>query len=147
MSVNISISGVKEIDTVLKGMPLQLSEKVLMQAHSDAAFPLVAAAHFLAPVGKTGNLAESIGIEKVGIRRGGEIGSVQVGPRRRGGYKGFHGHLIEYGKTNRNGTKTVGKPFMKPAFDQTKGQVEGNIAENLGRRLNAFIKRTIKNNG
>ena len=145
MSVKISITGAKEIDAVLRGMPLQFSERVLFQAHSDSAFPLVSKAHLLAPVGKTGNLAESIGVERVGIKRGGEIGSVAVGPRRRGGFKGFHGHLIEYGKTNRDGSKTQAKPFMEPALNSTKSQVEGSIANNLSRRLNNFMRKTVKN--
>ena len=52
MSVKISVTGLKEIDTCLRGMPLLLTDKVLAQAHTDAAFPLVAKAHLLAPVGK-----------------------------------------------------------------------------------------------
>lgn len=147
MSVKISLTGVEDIDKVLKGLPLQVSDSVLLKAHSDAAFPLVAAAHLLAPVGKTGNLADSIGVERVGLKRSGEVGLVKVGPRRRGGYKGFHGHLIEYGKTNRNGTRTPGRPFMQPAFDQTKNEVERGIAQAVGVRLNQFMKRTIKNRG
>lgn len=144
MSVKISITGVKEIDSVLKGMPLQMSDRVLSQAHSDAAFPLVSAAHYLAPVGKTGNLAESIGIVRVGVKRGGNIGEVQVGPRRGGGYKGFHGHFIEFGKTNRDGTRSEAKPFMKPAWEQTKAMVENGIARFIGVRLNSFMRRTLK---
>lgn len=145
MSVKISVTGVKEIDAVLRGMPLLLSDKVLSQAHSDAAFPLVAAAHYLAPVGKTGNLAESIGVVKAGIKRGGNIGQVEVGPRRGGAYRGYHGHLIEFGKTNRDGTRTQPKPFMAPAFERTKFEVEGGIAKFLSVRLNQFMKRTLKN--
>ncbi len=144
MSVTISITGVKEIDAVLRGMPLELSDRVLSQAHSDAAFPLVSAAHFLAPVGKTGNLADSIGIVKSGIKRGGNVGEIIVGPRRGGAYKGYHGHLIEFGKTNRNGTRTQPKPFMAPAYEQTKNQVEGGIANAIGRRLTNYIKRTLR---
>lgn len=145
MSLKVSFTGVKEIDAVLRGMPILLSDKVLAQAHSDAAFPLVAKAHLLAPVGKTGNLADSIGVVKVGISRGGNVGQVSVGPRRGGGHRGYHGHLIEYGKTNRDGTRTQPEPFMAPAYEATKSDVERGIADNIGRRLNVFIKRTVKN--
>lgn len=145
MSVKISLTGVKEIDAVLRGLPLQFSESILFQTHKDAAFPLVSAAHMLAPVGETGNLAESIGTERVGVKRGGEIGSVAVGPRRSGGFKGFHAHLIEFGKTNRDGTKTAPRPFMEPAFNNTKGEVERGIASSLAKRTYNFIRRTIKN--
>ncbi len=145
MSVKISVSGLKEIDACLKGLPSQFSEKILVQAHTDAAFPLVAKAHMLAPVGETGNLAESIGVVKVGIKRGGEIGQVSVGPRRGGGYKGFHAHFIEYGKTNRDGSRSAANPFMAPAFEATKGQIENGISSALSKRTIAYIKRTVKN--
>jgi hypothetical protein len=79
------------------------------------------------------------------MKRTNEVGLVQYGPRKRGGYKGFHGHLIEYGKTNRDGTKTEPDPFMEPSFNQTKGQIEKNIADSLGKKLSGFMKRTIKN--
>lgn len=144
MSINISVIGAKELDAALKGLPSVLSESMVTKAHSDAAFPLVSAAHFLAPVGKTGNLADSIGIEKVGIKRGGNIGQISVGPRRKGGFKGFHGHLIEYGKTNRDGSRTQPRPFMEPAFNNTKTQVETGIAREIGKRITMYLKRTVK---
>lgn len=145
MSLKVSITGAKEIDAVLRGMPLLLADRVLAQAHTDAAFPLVSKAHLLAPVGKTGNLADSIGVVRAGISRGGNVGQVSVGPRRGGAYRGYHGHLIEYGKTNRDGTKTQAKPFMAPAYESTKNEVEKGIADNIGKRLNAFMKRTLRN--
>lgn len=144
-AVKFSVTGVKEIDQLMKAWPLEVSDKILSQAHSDAAFPLIAAAHLLAPVGKTGNLAESIGVERVGIKRGGDVGQVAVGPRRRGGFKGYHGHLIEYGKTNRDGTRTQAKPFMAPAFNNTKAEVERLIANAIGKRMMTVAKRILKN--
>ncbi len=124
---------------------MQLSESILTKAHTDAAFPLVSAAHLMAPVGKTGNLADSIGVEKIGLNKGGEIGAIAVGPRRRGGFKGFHGHLIEFGKKNSDGARTAPKPFMAPAINSTKVEVESKIASSLSRRITSYIKRTVKN--
>lgn len=141
----ISVTGLKEIDQVLKGLPLQLQDRVLKNAHADAAKPLISAAKSIVAVGKTGNLKNSIGVERVSLKKTNEIGLVVVGPRRKGGSKGFHGHLIEYGKTNRDGSKTTPNPFMEPAFNQTKSQVETNISESIGRKLYQFIKRTVKN--
>lgn len=145
MSAKVSVTGLKEIDQVLKGLPSQLQDRVLKTAHADAAKPLIQLAKQLVPKGKTGNLEKSIGVERISMKKTDAIGLVLVGPRRRGGNKGFHGHLIEYGKTNRDGTKTEPQPFMQPAFDQTGSQVEKNIAESLGKKLNGFMKRTIKN--
>lgn len=145
MSVTISTTGVKEIDAVLKGLPAQLQDRVLKTAHADAAKPLVQLAKQIVPKGKTGNLEKSIGVERISMRKTDEIGLVYIGPRRKGGNRGFHGHLIEYGKTNRDGTKTAPQPFMEPAFEQTGQAVERGIADSIGKKLSAFMKRTIKN--
>lgn len=140
----ISVTGLKEIDKVLRGLPVQLQDRVLKTAHADAAKPLISAAKSIVHV-KTGNLQKSIGVVRTSLKKTGEVGLVQVGPRRGGGNKGYHAHLIEYGKTNRDGTRSRKFPFMEPAFNQTQRQVEGNIAESLGKKLNQFMKRTIKN--
>lgn len=144
MSVNISVTGLKEIDDVLKGLPLQFQDRVLKQAHSDAAKPLVEAAKSIVPVGQTGNLQKSIGVVKTNLKKSGVVGLVQVGPRRGGGNKGFHGHFIEYGKTNRDGSKSTPEPFMEPAFAQTNNIVQERIADSLGKKVNAFMKKTLK---
>lgn len=144
MSVKLSITGIKEIDAVLKGMPLQLQDRVLKTAHTDAAKPLVDTAKSIVPVGKTGNLKDSIGVERISLKRTNEVGLVAVGPRRKGGKKGFHGHLIEFGKTNRDGTKSKKFPFMEPAYNMTKNLIESRIATSIGTKLAGFMKRTLK---
>lgn len=141
----ISVTGIKEIDKALKGLPIQLQDRILKNAHADAAKPLIATAKNIVPVGKTKNLQSSIGVERVSLKKSNEVGLVQVGPRRKGGSKGFHGHLIEYGKTNRDGSKTTPQPFMEPAFNQTKNEVEKNISQSIGRKLTLFLKRTLRN--
>ena len=149
MSVKLSVTGVKEIDAVLKGLPRQLQDKVLASAHVEAAKPLVEKAKLLAPEGPTGNLVDSIGTERLG-KRGNEIGQVQAGPRRSGRHKGHVGHLVEYGtkfrKNRRGANRGVmrKKPFMEPAFRQTKGQVESSIGNAIGKKLLAFMKRTVR---
>lgn len=149
MSVKISVTGVKEIDAVLKGMPAQLSHTVLGQAHAAAAKPFVERAKLLAPEGPTGNLVDSIGVEKESFARANQLGQVQAGPRRSRRYKGYVGHLVEYGTTVRANKKGANRgmmrkhPFMQPAFNQTKNLVESGIAENLGKKLTAFMKKTL----
>jgi HK97 gp10 family phage protein len=147
--VKLSVTGVKEIDQLLKGMPSQLTHNVLAQAHTAAAKPLVDRAKLLAPEGPTGNLVDSIGTERL-PRGTAEIGQVQAGPRRSRKHKGHAGHLVEYGtkkRANKSGANrgTMPKtPFMKPAFDSTKNQIEGSIAEQIGRKLFSYMKRTLK---
>jgi HK97 gp10 family phage protein len=149
----IRLTGAKEIDNVLKGLPLQVTDKVLQNSFSDAAKPLVQAAQSLAPKGITGNLVESIGVTKEPAKTlvNRAVGQIQVGPRRKGKYKGFAGHLMEFGtgiretKSGANRGNVTPRKFMEPAFNQTNGQVESRINDSIGRKLLAFMKRTIKN--
>ena len=147
MSVKISVTGIAEIDQVLRGLPQQLQHKILSEAHAEAAQPLVKMAYYKAPL-RTGRLAESIGVKKTNLGKVGAIGLVQVGPIRGGSKKGYHAHLIEYGHRLVRGGKQIGfvraKPFMEPSFNATKDIVESNIASTLGKRLLAFMKRTVK---
>jgi HK97 gp10 family phage protein len=154
--VTISITGVKEIDNVLKNLPDAVSHKVLGAAHAAAAKPLIIKEQLLAPEGPTGNLVDSIGVLKTSLKKANAIGEVIAGPRRGGRYKGYAAHLVEYGTQERElkgrgkyprGTKRGRmrpEPFAKPAFEQTKGEVERRIAEEVGKSLNRTMNRYIK---
>ncbi len=150
MSVSISITGIAEIDKVLKGLPDQMTHTVLSQAHTAASKVLVERAKLLAPEGPSGHLVDSIGTEKESFKKANSLGEVQTGPRRSRRHKGHVGHLVEYGTTvraNRSGANRgsmTKKPFMEPAFNQTKNQIEASIAENIGKKLYAFMNKTIK---
>ncbi len=145
MSVKISLSGVAELDRCLKGMPKVLQNNLLQNAHIKAAEPLVYGLKALVPVGETGNLKRSIGVERVSTSTSAQLGVVQVGPRRRGGYKGYHGHLIEYGKTNRGRRdRTRPYPFMEMGFNARKSEVEKNIAFYVGVKVAQYIRQTVK---
>lgn len=142
--MTVTFTGVKQIDAVLKNMPLALTHSVMSAAHAQAAKPLVAKAKLLAPEGPTGNLVDSIGIVKSSFKRATEIGEVRVGPRRR---KAPHAHLVEYGtkpRRNRRGANRGTmrkKPFMKPAFTLTKDQVINGIGTATGKVLVRTMKK------
>jgi hypothetical protein len=154
--MDVRVTGVKEIDRVLKLMPKQLTHKVLQTAHAAAGKHTVNAAKLLAPEGPTGRLIDSIGVVKSPIGRANSLGEIYIGPRR-GRYKGFAAHLVEYGTVNRRlkgwgkyrrGTKRgrmPARPFMDPAWNRTKGRVIGSINQEVGRVLINFMRRTIKN--
>jgi HK97 gp10 family phage protein len=148
--IKVSVTGVKEIDNVLRALPRELTHQVLGAAHLAAAKPLIEREHLLAPVGETGNLAESIGGVKTPLKKASEIGEVQVGPRRTRDKRGHHGHLVEKG-TKKRRTKSganrgimPAQPFAEPAFEQTKHQVEKNIANEVGRVVWRTMKRHLK---
>ncbi len=142
-----TVTGAKEIDQVLRMLPAALNHSVLQKAHERAAVPMVNAAHLLAPVGKTGNLADSIGVVKPSLKRVGASGEINIGPRRGGMYKGYHAHLVEYPKTNRDGSMSTPHPFMEPAFERTKDQVLGKINQEIGIVVYTTMKRYIRNHG
>lgn len=150
MNVKLSITGLKEIDDVLKGLPLQLSHKVLQAAHTDAAKPMVEREKLIAPEGPTGKLIDSIGVVKPPFAKSTTIGEVIIGPRR-GRFGGNVGHLVEFGtrkrqiKSGANRGRMPKKPFAEPAFIQTNEQVLSRIQLSLGKKLYAFMKKTIKN--
>lgn len=152
MNFKLSITGHDVVDNVLRSMPQELSHKVLGSAHAKAAQPMIPAAqsHIRS---KTGNLRGSIGTEKIAFKKTSELGLVYVGPRRRRGYKGMHGHMVEFGHDvkRKKGGDVLGYakpyPFMEPAFNQTKSIVENNIKEELVRKLAGFMKRFIGKTG
>src|SRR5687767_1788994 len=124
MKFAVSVTGVKEIDNVLKAMPLAVTHKVLGAAHLAAAKPLIQREKQLAPIDE-GDLSESIGGEKVSISKANSVGEVAIGPRRSRQHRGHHGHLVEKGtkrRTNKRGANRgvmPAQPFAEPAFQQT----------------------------
>lgn len=145
----ISVTGYKEIDEVLKHLPSALQDSVVSSAHLKAAKITVEREKLLAPEGPTGNLVDSIGAVKIG-KKGTNVGEVWVGPRRKGGKKGFAGHLVEFGTRPRRNKKGANRgvmpkhPFAKPAFDQTHQQVQGVIATELGKSVVRTMKKYLK---
>jgi hypothetical protein len=152
MSVKIRLTGVHEIDKVLKGLPLQVNDKILQQAHTAAAKPLVDREKQTAPEGPTGGLVDSHGVVKASARSLGnrELGAIHVGPRRSSRYKGHTAHLSEYG-TRRRATKKGGnrgvmpkRPYAQASWEATRPRVQAGVNEQIGRKLYSFMKRTLR---
>jgi hypothetical protein len=156
MKVKLSVTGLNQIDDVVKKLPLALSHSVLSSAHAEAAKPLVLAEQLLAPEGPTGNLVDSIGVVRTSVKKANHVGEVKVGPRRRGRYRGGHAHLVEYGTKERrllgrgkyaagtNRGKMTKEPFAERAFSQTKDTVEGRIAKAIAKHVIRVMKRYVK---
>lgn len=149
-----SVSGIKEIQDVFNALPKVYQENVLYQAHAAAAKPLVEKEKLLAPEGPTGRTIDSIGV--IRNKRAGDLGAVQVGPRRSKRYRGNAAHLIEFGTKPRS-TKGRGKykvaanrgvmpakPFVKPAFDATQAEVVSRIADQVARKTVLAMRRFIR---
>jgi hypothetical protein len=149
MKFQVSFTGVEKIDRVFRNLPKEMTHQVLGQAHAAAAKPLVEKEKLLAPEGPTGNLVDSIGAVKTSFKRASVVGEVKAGPRR-GRYKGYHGHLSEYGTRERRTKqgwrrgRMRAKPWARPAFRLTKDLVEKGIATQIGRKLLARMKKELR---
>lgn len=152
MDVRLRLTGHKDVDKVLKGLPLQVNHKVLQAAHTSAAKVLVTAQKLSAPEGPTGNLVDSIGVIKTPIKKANALGEIHVGARR-GRYKGHAAHLVEYGTKQRrnkrgaNRGRMIARPFAQPSWLKTKDKVMKGINDHLSRHLSNFMRRTIRRHG
>lgn len=164
--VTFDVKGIKGLEQLLKGYDNAFNQKVIEGTFRQAAKPLVEKAKLLAPEGPTGNLVDSIGTfaSRSRDRKAKEKAGIWVGPRIKGGYRGYHAHLVEFGtedreiktqKTivfSRNGVNVVvrtvrrgrmpAKPFMVPAFLKTKDQIDRGVQEGFEkifkRRFNKY---------
>ena len=140
----MKVKGLNELKRSLAGIPDQFSSRIMTKAQRNAAEPLVHEMHKRSPVGLTGDIADSIGVvtEK-------KLGGVGVGPRRKGGFKGFAGHLVEFG-TKRRTTKSSGanrgvmpkKPFVEPSWASKKDEVLNGLTKHLSDGITKYLKRT-----
>ncbi|MDO7888285.1 HK97-gp10 family putative phage morphogenesis protein [Hymenobacter cheonanensis] len=150
MGKNLSFVGIEELSQVLDGLAgdKKLSGKVVRGILGKAAKPIIQKAQELAPK-EDGDLQKSIGT--IPGRGQGKGEQVYVGPRRGGRYKGYAGHLVEYGtaphlirakaaggQLHLRGNVFVeqvhhpgaaAKPFMRPAFDSKKDEAIGIIKD------------------
>lgn len=146
----ISITGEKAIDDLLRNLPQAVTHSILGSAHFAAAKPLIEKEKQLVPTGDTDNLIDSIGAYKLSLKKATEVGEVRVGPRRKGGYKGFAGHLVNFGTRKRSTRKGANRGvmpathFAERAFESTKGEVERSIAVNIGKSVIRTMRRYIK---
>ncbi|MGI4862425.1 MAG: HK97-gp10 family putative phage morphogenesis protein [Janthinobacterium lividum] len=138
MGKNLSFVGIEELSQVLDALAgeKRLSNKVVRGILNKAAKPIIQKAKELAPR-EDGDLQKSIGT--IPGRGQGKGEQVYVGPRRGGSFKGYAGHLVEYGtaphiirakaaggQLHLRGNVFVeevhhpgaaAKPFMRPAAD------------------------------
>jgi len=165
MGKNLSFIGVEELSQVLDGLAgdKKLSGKVVRGILNKAAKPIIQKAQELAPKGN-GDLQKSIGT--IPGRGQGKGEQVYVGPRRGGRYKGYAGHLVEYGTAphvirakaaggqlhllgNRFAEEVhhpgaVAKPFMRPAFDSEKEVAIDIIKDECKTIINNEFKSVFK---
>jgi hypothetical protein len=107
----VSTYGFDGLEETFKNFQYKDKRGIFMNAFRKAVKPTLEAAKGNVPIGKTGNLRKSLGVVPMQDNIG-----VFVGARVIGGYRGFHGHLVEDGTVNRYVKTEKGKPLKTPRF-------------------------------
>lgn len=86
----------------------------------------------------SGNLEESIGRIRGKSK---DYLNIQVAPRAKGRFKGFHAQLVQFGTTDRRNKKGQNRgkmdpnPFMQRAFDKTLSGVRANFEKQIAKKI------------
>ena len=153
----IEIKGNKELQEFMRRLPKQLNNpKNLTKIFRENSKPLIAKAQALVPK-RTGQLAKSIGFFTTKASR--RVGGGYVGPRVTGAFakkdkegkyskSGFYGAFVEYGGEVMFGGRGYGKKgnqeFMRPAYEQTKNVMMGNLLRDSRKMMLREVKRLRK---
>lgn len=147
----VVITGYDEVLRTLRTLPDVVQHNKVNAAWEKASRPLQSAARrnlMSDTKPKTGNLYKSIGAVKMPFKSKALTGEVWVGPRRKYGFKGHHGHLIEFGHKKvlwgkRTNERVKGYPFMRPAWESTKGVILNQFKEELGVKMVSHMKKML----
>ena len=170
-AIKISMTGVKELDTLLTNLPKQLTDKVLIGSAKHAAGPMIKAMKSAAPSAKS---AKSIGSAKMrpkskerirvlaGVRTRANVG-------RRQKHDGFYLVFVEGGVEERRPKKQGGvlrlkgkdgevifarsaraipaRPFGAKIVNAHRSKIPARFAQSTATILHRYMKRTIKKHG
>ena len=117
--VKVEVEGLKELESLLKKLPDRVALNALNSGMRAGARVIAKEARSLVPV-RTGRLKKAITVRK----------------KRKPGYftAGAEGvpyaHLVEFGTVD-----WIGRPFLRPAFDNKKAEAIKAIKEKLGKNI------------
>ncbi len=151
------VEGLDKLMAQLKKMPEKAKRTTLLKIMRRVTGPVADAARaevaqiqekaFSEGRFPTGNLYDSIGNI---TGRSKEFPNIQIGPRAKGNYKGWHGHLVHYGtgqRTNKYGQNrgaVRANPYMERAFKKTFPSVKPNFEKEVAREVERIAKETLK---
>lgn len=146
MKMSAKIDGVDKLIRKLDRLPAAIGRNIERRVLMEAGEIIAARARELVPV-DTGNLRDSIvvsdrplgGAFKMDAAGAASTGegrmTVYIGPKTGGRNDGYYGHMVEFGTV-----KMAAQPFLRPAFDSTKGQVQSRIAGDLAAAISRAAK-------
>lgn len=137
MKFSHRMTGYDEMRKRLAELPAAVQREVSLAALKDAAEPMRAEAAALAPRSRGAGQHMADHIVVADTRFGGDnspdVSTVAIGPEK----KFFYAEFVEFGTAH-----THAQPFMRPAFDATKGEVKRRIAAAFQRAMAAVFKGT-----
>lgn len=122
----------KNMDVIrakLKALPAKIARKILRRALREAGKTLQDEVIRRAPVGLTGNLADSIKVKDLRTEKG------QVGAKV--GVGAYYARFVEDGTI-----KMSAKPFARPAFDSTREK----LVEEVDKAIAAGLEKVTNGN-
>ncbi len=136
MKMTVKVEGLREIAETLRRLPKAVSEEVQLAVLTKRAEPIAETARQLAPVDH-GDLQGSITVspeltktQRAKHRKDGpDDVEVFIGP---GAFP--QAHLQEFGTVNH-----PPQPFMRPAWDQHKGELLEGLAEDLWQEIEKAV--------
>lgn len=144
--IELKIEGAEELGKTIQKIGARMRVEMAREAIVTAATPMLNAAKRHAEKSRdTGALVQSIGFRVKPYKKNGGMFCV-VGPRR--GFRGPDGrdpvkyaHLVEFGHmTEKSGLVAV-QPFMRPAWQETKGRMIDDIAKVFRTQVAAEARR------
>jgi hypothetical protein len=140
--VEARIDGLAELDAIFAALPTAFTDRVIDDGLTLALRPMEQTAKALAPVTPDGKVRASITVEpwQFGNQRSYAARTVVLRAKSR------LAHLFEYGTAPRftqEGKPTgqmVAKPFMRPAYQQHKGEIFGDLSKYFWEALTRKMK-------
>lgn len=127
--VKTEIEGAKEMDKLLKLLPVKMAASILDASVRTGAVIIRDDAKSRAPV-DTGELRDSIRIQKIGSKQ--TITEFRVGPDK----NHWYGIFAEFGTS-----EDSAHPFLRPAFDTNASDALDKIGEQIGKKIEARAKK------
>lgn len=123
----VVVGGLKELSEALDNLTSKMQGKAVRRSLKAAAEPMVKAARSNAPV-ETGALRKSIKAStSVRLARGVAQTKISYGKAQ------FYGQFVELGTS-----KMPARPFLRPAFDSTKGESADEFKDVLRKAITAI---------
>jgi hypothetical protein len=157
---NITLSGFKELDKLVKSMPeavgYKFTTEIFTAIYKRSFIPIVKSkipvgrkwgysAKYSSRIHPPGNLRDSIGTV---VGRSRRTPSVYCGPKSRMAFgrgstkaDGWYAHMIEFGHKKRNGEMQPPQPFMRPSWDIALGTIKKDIIEAYKAQLKKEVRK------